>query len=823
MPGLPTGTVTLLFSDIEGSTNLLRELGDAYAEALAEHHDVFRAAFAEHRGVEVDTQGDAFFAAFARATDAVAAAAEIQSRLAPGPIRVRMGLHTGEPQITDEGYMGMDVHRGARVCAAGHGGQVLLSQTTRDLVDVEVSDLGLHRLKDLLEPQQLYQLGTEEFAPLKTLDSTNLPVQSTPLVGRERELAEAGALLREQRLLTVVGPPGSGKTRLALQLAADAADDFDHVWWVGLQEVHDPELVEPTIAQTVGARADLMGHLRERKALLLIDNVEQVLGCAPLLGGLVAAASGLKLLATSREPLRLTVEQQYPVPPLPDADAVALFHERARAVRPDFAANGAVTEICRRLDGLPLAIELAAARVKLLAPDALLERLGQRLPLLTGGARDLPERQRTLRATIEWSYDLLEPQEQDLIACLSVFADGWTLDAAEAVCDCDLDTLASLVDKSLVREREGRFSMLETIREFARERLTDAEAPGRHAGYYLAAAEANEARFPVEPTNEQRDWFESELDNVRTALEWFHAKGEPGDELRLAVACSEFWFHSGFWIEGQDRLEAAFGRADDVPDELRARALVATASFAWHRGDYARGKALSEETIALFAELGVGGYRAAAAEMTLAICEDRLGNPQRAVEILERTAERARAEGDERSLAAIFNNHGNFALDNQDLVTARHYMEESAALNRKLGQKQALANNLLDLGFVALAEDRSDEAGALFYEALAICGGERFADGLMWAIEGAAALAVERSSPAEAARWLATTTHPRADLGMADDFYMTGDARRAQTLDSARAQLGEARFEAAWAEGLALSLDETAAEAADSLRTTTEE
>src|SRR5262245_53111948 len=493
MPELPSGTVTLLFSDIEGSTNLLRELGDGYAEALAEHHDAFRTAFAEHDGVEVDTQGDAFFAAFARASEAVAAAAEIQSRLSSGPIRVRMGLHTGEPRITDEGYMGMDVHRGARVCAAGHGGQVLLSQTTRELVDVEVTDLGQHRLKDLLEPQRLYQLGAEEFPPLKTLDSTNLPVQATPLVGRERELAEAGALLREQRFLTVVGPPGSGKTRLALQLAADAADDFEHVWWVGLQEVHDPDLVEPTIATTVGARADLGSYLRERKALLLVDNVEQVLDCAPLLGELVAGASGLKLLATSREPLHLTVEQQYPVPPLPAADAMALFHERARAVRPDFAANGAVTEICRRLDGLPLAIELAAARVKVLAPDALLDRLEQRLPLLTGGARDLPERQRTLRATIEWSYDLLEAREQDLLAGLSVFAGGWTLEAAEAVCDCDLDTLGSLIDKSLVRELKSRFSMLETIREYARERLVEQdpaeEIRRRHAAYFLTAAE----------------------------------------------------------------------------------------------------------------------------------------------------------------------------------------------------------------------------------------------------------------------------------------------------------------------------------------------
>src|SRR5262245_63628162 len=243
MRELPTGTVTFLFSDIEGSTNLLHELGADYASALAEHREVMRASFSAHAGVEVDTQGDAFFAAFARASDAVAAAAGVQSSVAPGPIRVRIGLHTGEPQITDEGYVGLDVHRGARVCAAGHGGQVLLSQTTRDLVNVEAADLGEHRLKDLLEPQRLFQLGSEEFPPLKTLDWTNLPVQATPLIGREQELADATALLREQRLLTLVGPPGTGKTRLALQLAAEVADEFQHVWWVGLQEVQDPELV----------------------------------------------------------------------------------------------------------------------------------------------------------------------------------------------------------------------------------------------------------------------------------------------------------------------------------------------------------------------------------------------------------------------------------------------------------------------------------------------------------------------------------------------------------------------------------------------------
>jgi predicted ATPase len=816
MPELPSGTVTFLFSDIEGSTSLLRELGDAYVEALAEHRDVFRAAFAEHGGVEVDTQGDAFFAAFARASDAVAAAAEIQSRLATGPMRVRIGVHTGEPQLTDEGYVGLDVHRGARVCAAGHGGQVLLSPTTCELVEVEVSDLGEHRLKDLLGPQRLFQLGTEEFPPLKTLDWTNLPVQTTPLVGREQELAEARALLREQRFLTFVGPPGSGKTRLALQLAADAADDFEHVWWVGLQEVHDPELVEPTIAQTVGARADLGSHLRERKALLLVDNVEQVLGCAPLLAELVAAASGLKLLATSREPLRLTVEQQYPVPPLPDADAVALFHERARAIRPDFTANGAVTEICRRLDGLPLAIELAAARVKLLAPDALLERLEQRLPLLTGGARDLPERQRTLRATIEWSYDLLEPHEQDLMARLSAFAGGWTLDAAEAICDCDLDILASLVDKSLVRERDGRFSMLETIREYALERLAKQDALDdvhrRHAEYYVEVAEERSGDPTDELERNSLDWFVSEHDNLRIALDWLHEQADPESELRLAAACNKFWFHSGHWTEGRRRLEAALGRADGAREELRARMKLSVAQFAWHQGDYERARALTEETIAINQELGVTGPLAAHAEITLAICEDKLGNRMRCLELYEAALSRARADGDDTSVATILNNLGNTALDDRNLASARAYIEESASMNRRLGRHVSTAGNLLDLGFIALAEDRPDAAESALRESLALCRAERIAD-LFWAVEALAALALDRGDVVEAARLLAATTRPRAELGIATDFYPIGQESREKTLHGAREQLGEAAFAAAWEEGERLSLEE-AAEAA---------
>jgi predicted ATPase len=811
---LPTGTVTLLFSDIEGSTTLLRELGDDYAAALEAHRVVCRAAFSTHSGIEVDTQGDAFFAAFARASDAAAAAEEIQRELAPGPVRVRIGLHTGEPQIAGEGYVGLDVHRGARVCAAGHGGQILLTQPTRELVDIQVSDLGEHRLKDLLEPQRLFQIGTEEFPPLKTLDWTNLPVQATTLVGRERELAEAGALLREQRLLTLVGPPGSGKTRLALQLAADAAEDFEHVWWVGLQEVHDSDLVESTIAHVVGARTDLAGFLRDRRALLLLDNVEQVLGFAPRLAELVSASGNLKLLATSREPLRLTVEQQYPVPPLPDDDAVALFHERARAVRPDFTANGAVAEICRRLDGLPLAIELAAARVKILQPDALLARLEQRLPLLAGGARDAPERQQTLQAAIAWSYDLLEEAEQEAVARLSVFAGGWTLEAAEAVCECDLETLASLVDKSLVRERDGRFSMLETIREFVRDRLAEQETDGRslrrQAEYFCDQAEVLREERGDDLTLEQFKWFGREHDNLRTALDYWHEQEAPEPELRLVIACSEYWERGGYWTEGRQRFEAVLARSGEAPPEVRAAAERRLSFFASLQGDYPRAKELAESSISRYEESGTDPSELRHAYVNLAISEQKLGNNARAREIYEAI----RADADERSLAMILGNLGNMDLEEHSYAAARSNIEAAAVIHRRLELPSSLANNLLDLGFMALAEARIDEAVPLLRESLDICRVARIGDLLPWAVEAVASLVAAHGAPGDAVRLLAATTKPREELAMGTDFYPIAEEMRERTLEEARARLSEPAFAAAWAEGEALSLEEAAEHAA---------
>ena len=359
MPELPSGTVTLLFTDIEGSTRLLHELGDGYAAALEEHRRVLRGAFDRHGGIEVDTQGDAFLVAFERATDAVAAAAAAQRELAATPVRVRMGVHTGEPRVTDEGYVGLDVHRAARVMGAGHGGQVVVSEATRRLVGdaFELTDLGEHRLKDLTAPQRLYQLGRGQFPPLVTLHRSTLPAQPTQLVGRRRELAELRELVRSSPLVTLTGPGGSGKTRLAVQVAADAVDEFEHgVFWVSLAAVRDPEVVLPAIAAAVGGVGELAAHVGDRRMLLVLDNLEQVIECAAQLARAIQATPNLKLLVTSREPLRIAAEREYEVPPLVEDEAAELFLVRAHESEP----------VVRDLPPaqLPLAIELAAARTK---------------------------------------------------------------------------------------------------------------------------------------------------------------------------------------------------------------------------------------------------------------------------------------------------------------------------------------------------------------------------------------------------------------------------------------------------------------------------
>jgi len=675
---LPSGTVTFLFTDIAGSTRLLHELGDAYADALAEHRRVLREAFARHEGVEVDTQGDAFFIAFARAADALAAAGEAQAGFGEGPIRVRIGLHTGEPLVTDEGYVGIDVHRAARIAAVGHGGQVLVSESTGTLAGPGgLHDLGEHRLKDLTAPERIYQLGDGEFPPLKSLNQSNLPVQPTPFVGREKEFAEVLGLLRREdlRLLTLTGAGGSGKTRLAVQAAAEVVEDYEHgVWWVGLQAVRDADLVLPTIASTIGASGDPDEDIGTRRMLLLLDNLEQVVEAGPALGELLAACSNLRLLATSREPLRLSAEQEYAVPPFVEQEGVGFFLARARAARADFQPDDGVREICRRLDQLPLALELAAARVRALSSAQILERLEQRLPLLTRGSRDAPERQRTLRATIGWSYELLSPEERQLFRRLAVFAGGSTLEAAEQVAGGDLDSLQSLVEKSLLRFDGERYSMLETIREYALEQLEEegeaAETRRRHAEFFLALAE--EVDLSAEGDYGRRyELVPPDQDNFRAAIDWSLATGEIELGVRVAVALENFWVATDPF-EGVRRFEALLS-AGEVPELLRARALRCYAGSLGISGHYERSHRANEESLALF-----------------------------------------RALGDEQGVAVLLHRIGVTTLQLGDTDKARELLEESLQLFRLVGPARGEIEAIGSLGFVAFHERELEKAAELF-------------------------------------------------------------------------------------------------------------
>jgi predicted ATPase/class 3 adenylate cyclase len=732
---LPRGTVTFLFIDIEGSTRLLLEVGDDYADMLAAHRRVLRDEFARHGGVEVDTAGDAFFVAFAKASDALAAAAAAGEALADGPIRVRMGLHTGEPTVTEEGYVGIDVHRAARIAAAGHGGQILLSQATRDLVGADrVRDLGVHRLKDLAAPERLYQLGEDEFPALKSLDRTNLPVQPTPFVGRERELAEVLALLDSHRVVTLTGPGGAGKTRLALQAAAESVEQFgDGVWFVSLAAVRDPQLIEPTIAQVVGGPDDLHEFLAGKRTLLVLDNLEQVLpGAADIVARLEAC-----ILATSRSRLNIAAEQEFPVPTLPIDDAAALFTQRARQLEPRFDPDTAVREIAERLDGLPLAVELAAARVKVLTSGQILERLGRSLDLLTSGAHDAPERQRTLRGTVEWSYQLLSADEQRLFAQLAVFAGSFRLEAAEAVCSAELDVLQSLVDQSLLRHgEEGRFFMLATIRELALEKLRDlSDTPSlrrRHDDYFLDVAEELDSRERLsglrDLSADSLNRFERELPSLRATLSGLLESSRHEGVLRLGAALWRFWLNRAQYHDAANWLErapiddatlpldvraAALGAAggiayfthDDVdgaerywriglelrrgqedPLELGA-SLSRLASVAWRRGDFDGAIAYHNQALPLFEQAGAESLILTELHWLGDAFRDR-GDYDEGERLLEETATRARAHGFDQQLTSTLHSLGDLSLDRVDPETALHRFADALEYSVATGSRR---------------------------------------------------------------------------------------------------------------------------------------
>ena len=581
-PDLPNGTVTLLFTDVEGSTKLLLQLGaSAYADALLEHRRALRNAFSHHGGVEVDTEGDAFLVAFASAGAALAAAADGQRALAKGPIRVRMGMHTGAPYVTDEGYVGEDVHLGARIAAVGHGGQVLLSNATRMALDdtFELTDLGEHRLKDFGEPVWIYQLGGDHFAPLKSISNTNLPRPASDFIGREGEVQDLAHRVRDgARLVTLTGPGGTGKTRLSIEVASDLVPDFRNgTFWVDLAPLTDAALVPATIAQTIGARGDPADYIGQREMLLVLDNFERVVAAASPLRRLLETCPNLRILVTSRERLRINGEVEYRVPPLVSAEAVELF-----ATRSGRHADETVSELCARLDNLPLAIELAAARASVLSPEQILERLGRRLDLLKGG-RDADARQHTLRATIEWSYQLLDDDEEALFGRLGIFAGGWSLASAEEVVDADLDVLESLVDKSLVRHDGERFTMLETIRQYAVEKLEESdevdELRRRHAEHFMQLAEQLEPVVLGLRPRPALDRLDAEHDNLRAALDWLEASDHIPRAMRLAGALWAYWSYRGHVVEGTQRLERLLDRGGGMTRE-HAKVLTGWAGLA---------------------------------------------------------------------------------------------------------------------------------------------------------------------------------------------------------------------------------------------------
>ena len=804
-PELPTGTVTFLFTDIEGSTRLLQELGDRYAEVLAEHHRELRAVWLRHEGFEVDTQGDAFFVAFGRASDAVAAAADAQRALAGGPVRVRMGLHTGEPLRTGESYVGIDVHRAARIAAAGHGGQVLLSQATADLAGADARDLGLHRLKDLSAPERLFQLGVEDFPPLKTLHETNLPIPATPFLGREREIDQIAALLLrpDVRLVTLTGPGGSGKTRLALQAAAAAADHYDRgVWWVPLASIGDPALVESTASQALGSKDALSAAVGDKRLLLLLDNFEHLLDAAEGVGQAIASCPWLTVFVTSREPLHLDGEWEVAVDPLREREAVELFVQRAAAVRSDFAANGEVAEICRQLDCLPLAIELAAARVKVLTLPALLERLEQRLPVLAGGSRSAPERQRTLRATIVWSHDLLMPAEQDLFARLALFAGGCTLEAAEEICGADLDGIASLVDKSLIRRSGARYWMLETIREFAADRLEEledvAELRDRHAAWYVALGERARPELQARRGREWHDRLDAEHANLRAALEHLLASQDTESVLRLTGAVWMFWATRGHWTEGRRFLAAALALNGDVNPELLIDAYWGAAILAIWQGDVDEGEQWAMDLLELSRKEDLLRAEAVAVH-TLAMAAP---DGDRARTLYEESLVLARRADDGWLVSAALNNLGGLYLREGDYERAIELFEESLAIGEARGDLDRRARGLTHLGKAVRGLGDLAGARAYFLSGLAAAGEIGLIDIELDAVWGLASLEAVAGDDVVAARLVGWVNEQIARLGA------TGGADDVVLEESLQDRLGPERFSAELAAGAGLTREE---------------
>ena len=866
--GLPTGTVTFLFTDIEGSTKLLQELGEGYRSVQDDHMRLMRDAIAAGQGTEIRTEGDSFFTVFPTATGALRAAVEAQRAFASHPwphgrpLRTRMGMHTGEGRLGGGDYLGIDVNRAARIAASGHGGQVLMSEATRALVATSLPEgtslrhLGEHRLKDFDQPQTIYQLMIEglpaDFPPLKTLETpTNLPAELTSFVGREREMEEIQRLLQSSRLVTLTGPGGSGKTRLALRVAANLLDRFpEGVFLVELAPVTESHLVPSVIATAVGTgemgprsvMETLQIELRHRAALLVVDNFEQVIEAAPVVGTLLAAAPGLRFLVTSRGPLKIQAEQEYPVPPLalPDQDSVAqpddlfrheapaLFIERARALDPRFTPDQesarAILEICRRLDGLPLAIELAASRLRLMTPSGMLERLDRALSLLSAGARDLPDRQRTLRSAIGWSYDLLPPATAALFPRVCVFAGGFTMDAVRAVCDPHgelqvdvMDGLEELLDAALVHRRPGlaeaeRFDTLQTVREFGWERLEEeggaAQVHPRHAAFFLEMAETAAPGFRGPDLETHLRQLHLEHDNFRAALGWALELDEGQIGLRLVSALWRFWHLHGDltsgrrWADQILALPSARTRSAE-----RAHALLAAGSLAYWQLDPHHATSSYEQALAIFRELGdEAGIAEATYDVAFGLSLQK--RPAESVDAFRESRARFQALGDRRGVAdSLFG----LCIASRlvgDIESARSAGEEGLRIHEELHDAFGVYGSLYAVGRAAAVQGDPEAARAYFLRALEMAEvlGDR--TGIALSLDNLADLEISRNHPGRAMRLAGASQSLKESIGgqAPPELVDLPDAR-----ERARGALTEEEVGLAWEQGRVMTLEDALA------------
>ena len=828
--GLPAGTVTFLFSDVESSTRLLQELGEAaYATALAEHRRAIEEVCARQRGWVVDREGDACFVAFASAHDALVAAWLIQQAFAEGLVRVRIGVHTGTPTVTEGGYVGLDVHRAARIAAAAHGGQVVFSSSARALVHEQrlperIIDLGEHRLKDLAAVERLFQLGERGFPPLRSLPRTNLPVPGTPFVGRRRELLELADLLRtDTPLVTLTGPGGAGKTRLALQAAAEVAGDYpDGVWWIPLASLREASLALPAVAQTLGILEEsgrkvvdaLAARLDGRHVLLVFDNVEHLLPeIAAEISSLASRCPLLRILMTSRERLQLAAEVVAPVPPMASEEAVQLFLERARSAGVVLEADAAVAELCARLDDLPLALELAAARTVVFSPKQLLERLTRSLDLFKGG-RDADPRQSTLRATIDWSYGLLATAEQQLFAALAVFTDGCSYEAAEAVAGADPDSLQSLLERNLLRRREAasgpRFSMLVTIREYAleklRERPDEEMLRHRHAEWChkqaLDVLGMPGSRSYRAASTSELDRFRDDYDNARAALEWAWSVGNHVLALELGAALCRFWLGAGHFGDATEWLEAAVPLINATQAATQLHALEAAGLIAFFiRGDSERADELFACAGAVAAQLGLDEEVAWIDHRRASVAWDR-GNAETAISTYQRLLAFHRQRGNRLATAGVLHNLGECRRDIGDFEQAEKDLLAADEIFRSFGAAVALANNTHSLADLAL--DRRDFPAAIerYEKTLAE---EQAGDGgrfEAYCLAGIASAYAATGRNEEAARLWGAVSAAEQQLG----FRMLPTERRRY-----EQHLSHLEQDPAWHEGRTLTLQQASA------------